>query len=310
MINVKDSPYNARGDGITPDHNAIQRALRDAGQNEEVYVPAGTYLVGERLDISAHKMRGEHFWRPSEGGTIIRAAPGFPDDEVIFSANSHCQLLDLYIDAYEQCDYAVHAYRCSDASTLFSNLSVANAVLYGFYVKECQATTFERLVAQSNRVGLCAEDCNGTRFIHCQFNYNTGHGMMVKSTNTSAGCRIDNLISELNIGHGLFVEDVEGIIIENGWLEGNKGDGIQLRQCRNAIVERLRITGGDAPGDRCVRLVDSKMCRVFNCSAAQSGHVEFLRIRDENGRENELHEHNWRLSALVVQRLPVEPAPA
>lgn len=306
MINVKDPPYNAKGNGVANDHNAIQQALNDARHNEEVYLPGGIYLVSERLNMSARKMRGEHYWRADQGGTIIKAASGFSHDEVIYAANNPCQLLDLYIDANNVCNFAVHAYKCNGASTLFSNLSAANANEYGYYIEKCQSTTFERLVARYNPVGIYAVDCNGTRFIHCVSNRNTSHGMMAKRINASAGCRIDNLISEVNGGHGLFVENVVGIIIEKCWLEGNNGDGVYLLRCRNAILERTRITGGDAADDRCVRLKHSKMCRVFNCSAAQNGHIEFLRIRDESGVGNKLDEYNARLSEIVVERLPVE----
>jgi hypothetical protein len=64
IINVKDSPYNAQGDGITNDGAAIQAALdaaygaltnpvSNAGthrwQNRGVYIPAGIYLVDQPL---------------------------------------------------------------------------------------------------------------------------------------------------------------------------------------------------------------------------------------------------------------------
>ncbi len=46
-VNVKNAPYSAKGDGVTDDRAAIQRALnavRDAGGGE-VYVPNGNYRV-------------------------------------------------------------------------------------------------------------------------------------------------------------------------------------------------------------------------------------------------------------------------
>lgn len=49
-INVKDSPYNALGDGKALDTNAIQRAIDDCRKGECVYVPQGTYLTG-KLDL-------------------------------------------------------------------------------------------------------------------------------------------------------------------------------------------------------------------------------------------------------------------
>ena len=48
MINVKDPPYNAKGDNAADDRDAIQGAIRDAaGQiDHTVFIPAGTYIIG------------------------------------------------------------------------------------------------------------------------------------------------------------------------------------------------------------------------------------------------------------------------
>jgi hypothetical protein len=57
-VNVQDAPFNAAGDGVTDDTNAIQAAL-DTG--ESVYLPVGTYRVTAPLDLTDH----------SSGGTIV-----------------------------------------------------------------------------------------------------------------------------------------------------------------------------------------------------------------------------------------------
>jgi polygalacturonase len=40
LINVKLTPYNAKGDGVTDDTKGIQAALDGAGGDEVVYLPA------------------------------------------------------------------------------------------------------------------------------------------------------------------------------------------------------------------------------------------------------------------------------
>jgi hypothetical protein len=48
-LNVKNAPYNAKGDGKTDDSAAIQAALNAATANQVVYLPASTYLIGSTL---------------------------------------------------------------------------------------------------------------------------------------------------------------------------------------------------------------------------------------------------------------------
>lgn len=49
-IDVTTPPYNAVGDGHTPNTAALQQAFADCGANDEVYFPAGVYLTGA-LDL-------------------------------------------------------------------------------------------------------------------------------------------------------------------------------------------------------------------------------------------------------------------
>lgn len=52
LINVKDAPYYAKGDGVTDDTKAIQSALNAAKANQVVYLPTSTYLIKNTLSIS------------------------------------------------------------------------------------------------------------------------------------------------------------------------------------------------------------------------------------------------------------------
>jgi Pectate lyase superfamily protein len=49
-VNVKLAPYLARGDGVTDDTQALQRAILDLqGTGRTIFLPAGTYLVSSTL---------------------------------------------------------------------------------------------------------------------------------------------------------------------------------------------------------------------------------------------------------------------
>ena len=49
-VNVKDAPYNAKGDGESDDTEAIQKAL---DENEIVFIPKGTYAVSKPLLLNS-----------------------------------------------------------------------------------------------------------------------------------------------------------------------------------------------------------------------------------------------------------------
>lgn len=51
MINVKDAPYNAAGDGRTDDTKAIQNAINAAGAFGKVYFPKGSYRITNTITI-------------------------------------------------------------------------------------------------------------------------------------------------------------------------------------------------------------------------------------------------------------------
>lgn len=82
IINVKEAPYNAKGDGVTDDTAAIQSAYNRTGL---IYFPNGTYLVSGHIEPPKRKgkvpsrriLQGQ-----STAGTIIKLkdnATGFGD---------------------------------------------------------------------------------------------------------------------------------------------------------------------------------------------------------------------------------------
>jgi len=63
VVDVRQAPYFAKGDGQTDDTEAIQRALFDVmGQHKLLYFPNGTYLVSKTLMWSKKNSAGKDAW--------------------------------------------------------------------------------------------------------------------------------------------------------------------------------------------------------------------------------------------------------
>lgn len=77
VINVKNDPYNAKGDGVTDDTAAIQTAVSTyPNKNKIIYLPIGTYLVSDRLEWPVGKGGQTHkrtiLQGQNTGKTIIK----------------------------------------------------------------------------------------------------------------------------------------------------------------------------------------------------------------------------------------------
>ena len=75
IINVKDAPYNAQGNGVTIDSSSISSALSAAAgapYGAIVYFPPGVYLIDRPIEMLAGVyMRGEYY------STVLKANSSF-----------------------------------------------------------------------------------------------------------------------------------------------------------------------------------------------------------------------------------------
>lgn len=96
VINVQAAPYAARGDGVTDDTEAIQRAIRDHIKGGILYFPNGIYLVSATLVWEKKDSRGAESWGnftiqgQSASGAILRLKDGVFTDPAKPKAMMFC----------------------------------------------------------------------------------------------------------------------------------------------------------------------------------------------------------------------------
>lgn len=80
-VNVKDAPYNAKGDGVTDDTAAIKKAIRDCPEGKAVYIPEGIYRLTSQLSIFRK-------------GIVLRGAG--PDKTVLKNESTRGYIIRIY----------------------------------------------------------------------------------------------------------------------------------------------------------------------------------------------------------------------
>ena len=137
-INVKEAPYNAKGDGVTDDTQAINQAIQDCfnAGGGVVYFPNATYVIKRRI-------AGDH----SQGGILLKSGVSLLGDNATLLLRDNCAFIK------------------SEFPTTTTEATITADVTYGATTVTVDTTTGFNVDDEVHlRIGDNAWDVNETRY--------------------------------------------------------------------------------------------------------------------------------------------------
>jgi parallel beta-helix repeat protein len=186
IANVKNAPYNAKGDGISDDTAAIQKAVNAvAGTGGIVRIPAGTYLVNPVANHKAAIRLGNNMTLSLDSGAILQALSS--------SSSSHRILLLSGVQNVNIVGGTLIGNRNNNTITdteengmgiqvansqhvVIENVTIQDCWCDGIYVSDGSVdVTLNRVVANNNRrCGAAIVSVSGMVVRGCTFKGTTG----------------------------------------------------------------------------------------------------------------------------------------
>ncbi len=215
VIDVKHPPYNAKGNGIEDDTDAIQDAVNSARGGDTVLIPPGTYKVKAYRSGKAYgiRLKSDMTLRMASGA-VLKATP----------TDSENYSIVMIAEA--------------------SNVNVIGGVLEGERGSH-RGTGGEwgmgLNIKQSNHVvveGVTARECWGDGFYVCG------------GSKDVTLCRIT---ADSNRRQGISIVSADGVVVRNSTFKNTAGTlpecGLDLEPNQGEVVKNVTITGNTFTGN-------------------------------------------------------------
>lgn len=217
VLNVVE--YGAKGDGVTDDTKAIQRAIDDANQRgRTIYMPKGVYLISAPISLNGCTLIGEAGNIFSGEGTVIK-----------------CMSKDFT---------AIKQGSTSAADIMFniSDIMVEGAAI-GFEIVYTINSKYERLYAVECGTGFKIGDPEAVGCMFCEFNnlytQNCSIGVDAHSKSYMNNNRFNNgFLHGTSYAMKLAVDGgygAVGNVFNNVEFRSDSGRGIALTSCINTV---------------------------------------------------------------------------
>lgn len=297
VVSVKDSPFNAKGDGVTDDTAAIQAAITAAGAQGLIHIPAGTYRIAAGITVAENiVLRGE-----GPKASIIKPVGSF-DAFTFTSASEGAGLRDIGFDGGGMTGGSLVVFNNSHRGSL-SNI-VATSPFNGIYATKVNVLSMRELwfngirgafgvqcygdasnrsdvIDMSNVILSCADNTVGATGILIDGNVNTvdirhaactkmGRGLWVKNTagaGSPAFITAYDFQSDFPLNESIRLEgSARTILLTDVYTHGSvQADGIYIDES----VQNVSIQGGQCDshfkrgifaGGRYIKVSNQQVC--------------------------------------------------
>lgn len=209
VVNVRDTANGAKGDGVTDDTAAIQRAVDAvAGTGGTVLVPDGTYMVNAVAQSGTGIRLKSSMTMSLSSGAVLKAIPNAAQNYAVLSISFTKNVV------------IIGGTIVGERST---HLGSGGEWGMGISMNNSENITID---------GVTAKDCWGDGFY---------------ITNLCKNVTLCNVTGDHNRRQGLSVTSVEGLVVRNSTFKNTTGTepecGIDIEPNDNQTVNHVLITG-------------------------------------------------------------------